>query len=374
MVVTAITLFLILALFVLGGIAVSLYVLLTKKNMNDQKTKAIDIFLYLGIGISLIVSVTNFLQIVFRAIEEKFPDVLAARQYVDMYNSDARMSIATLVVMFPIYIGLSYYVSKNIQKYIYKRDLMIRKVFSYIAIFVTVLTLIGTLVSVIYSFLGGELSVRFGLKALSVFVVALSVFFYYFYSLRRDFIKVVKWPIITGGVVSIVVMAALVWSISIIGSPSTMRAKRIDNTRLSDLSSLQQQIYSKLQTGDKLPADLLDLSDAFQGYIAPVDPVTKEAYGYVVVQQPTFTTNFQTGKKTMVKQAEFQLCATFDTERSYTQGMSGMMSEPAMISSKDVMYSASNYYYEGDLSPFWNHKAERTCFRRIISPEMYYGK
>jgi hypothetical protein len=127
---------------------------------SDIKTKALDIFVYLGIAISLIVSITNVIQILFLAIERRFVDVLSTTPYyVDASQSDARFAIASLVVMFPIYIGLSWYTSRNIAKFLYKQDIPVRKILIYCTLFVTVLTLIGTLVSVIYTYLGGELSV-----------------------------------------------------------------------------------------------------------------------------------------------------------------------------------------------------------------------
>ena len=44
--------------------------------LPSMKTKALDIFLYLGIAISLIVSVTNLLQIIFTAIDRGIYQVL----------------------------------------------------------------------------------------------------------------------------------------------------------------------------------------------------------------------------------------------------------------------------------------------------------
>ena len=52
---------------------------------GDTKAKALDVFIYLGIGISLVVSVYNLLQILFTAIDRKFVDVLNY-SYVDIYS------------------------------------------------------------------------------------------------------------------------------------------------------------------------------------------------------------------------------------------------------------------------------------------------
>jgi hypothetical protein len=94
------------------GIGFIIYSFTIKKNMinGEIKTKALDVFMYLGIAISLVWSVVNLLQIVFSAIDRKFVDVLSGVSYVDTYSSDVRFAIASLVVMYPLYLGLSWYV------------------------------------------------------------------------------------------------------------------------------------------------------------------------------------------------------------------------------------------------------------------------
>lgn len=368
-IVALIGIFLLFAL--IGGVYFIYWLINSKNNMNgESKTKALDVFVYLGIGITLVTSVYNLLQIVFTAIDRKFADVLSP-SYVDMYNSDVRLSVALLVVMYPLYLLLSWYVAKDISKFLYKRDLTIRKVMIYTMLFVTILSLVGTLVSIIYTYLGGELTVRFAYKAASVFLVSLSVFGYYFYSARRDYSKKSPVPAIATIVATVVVLASLVWSISIVGTPSEMRAKRIDSNRLSDISSIQQEVFNHFQSTDKLPLTLGELNDAFQGYAVPVDPVTNEGYVYKVVQQPVMKMNYSTQKKEMTTNAIFELCATFDTVREIS-GQGTSYSKPSMLS-VDYSYSASNYYYEGDQSPFWNHGVGEVCFKRVISPDMYYG-
>lgn len=345
------------------------YLFIKKNNSTmESKTKALDVFVYLGIFISLVVSVTNLISILFTAIERRFTDVLEVGRYVDMYGSDMRMAIASLIVMFPIYLGLSMYVSRDIKKFLYKRDLLIRKVFIYTTLFVTAVTLLGSLVATIYYYLGGELTIRFGLKALTVFALAGAVGGYYLYALRRDYTKNTQLPNMIALASAAVVIASLVWSISIIGTPAEMRLKRIDDARLSDISRIQQEIFNHFQTTDKLPTTLSELDDAFQGYVVPKDPVTGEAYEYRVLQQPVVRNNVQLNRKELVTPAQFELCATFDTEREYDDRGTPVFGD------SEKMYSVSNYFYSGDTSPFWNHGVGKTCFKRVISSDMYYGR
>lgn len=365
-------------LLIIIGVGVLIASFINKNNNTagmENKTKAIDFLLYLGIFISLITCITNILEIVFTAIDKKFVDVLTPLYSYDLYNDSMRMAIASLMVMFPVYVAISWYISKDIEKFSFKKDILVRKVMIYVALFVTVLTLIGTLVSLIYTYLGGELSVRFELKALSVFVVALSVFAYYLYSLRRDYTKKTITPAVITISASLVVLFALVWSISVMGNPSEMRAKKIDSTRLSDISRIQQEILNRFNSTDKIPAELAELNNAFQGYAVPLDPITKVAYGYKVIQQPTFKMNYTTNKKELATPAIFELCATFQTVRNVNErGVA--IPEPTGLGTGglDLKYSAQNSYYDGDQTPFWNHDIGEACFKRIISTEMYYGK
>lgn len=382
MTVTIISLIALLVLVVIVGGAQFIYSQVSSHSNTIQsamKTKALDIFIYLGIGIALVTSVTNLLQVVFSAIDRRFVDLLSSYSYVDASQSDVRFAIASLVVMFPIYVGLSWYTASDIKKFLYKQDIPVRKIMIYCTLFVTVLTLIGTLVSVIYTYLGGEISVRFGLKAVSVFVVALALFGYYYYSLRRDYSKETYIPTLITLLATVFVLSVAIWSVSVIGTPSEMRAKKIDSTRLSDISRIQQEVFNRVQMTDKLPASLSELDNAFQGYQVPVDPITKEVYGYRIVQQPVVKMDYVTNKKTLSTSAIFELCATFDTVRKLDARGQSIVSTPVIkdgigIGGQDIFYSAANYYYEGDQSPFWNHDIGETCFKRIISPDMYYGR
>lgn len=365
---TIIILVAVLILAIAVAVSVSVIHLIRKNNPSmEPKTKAIDVFAYLAVFISLIVSVTNIIQILFAAIERRFVDVIEQGQYVDVYGSDMRMAIATLIVVFPIYLALSMYISRDIKKFTYKRDLLVRRLFIYITLFVSAISLIGSLVATIYTFLGGELTIRFGFKVLTVFTIALAVGGYYLYALRRDYTKETKLPNIIAALASLFVIVSLVWSISIIGTPGEMRLRRIDDTRLSDISGLQQQIYNYFQNTDKLPASLSELNNAFQGYVVPKDPVTDEPYEYRVQQQPVVRNNVQLNRKELTTPGSFELCATFETERNYSdRGM------PAIAQEK--LYSIGNYFYQGDTSPFWNHGPERTCFKRVITSDLYFGR
>ena len=78
----------------------------------------------------------------------------------------------------------------------------------------------------------------------------------------------------------------------------------------------------------------------------------------------------------MTTNAIFEICANFDIVRDYNgqNQTTAPVGIKTPISIADAPYSVNNYYYEYDQSPFWNHTTGRVCFKRIISPDMYYNR
>lgn len=314
--------------------------------MNPIKTTAKDVFLYLGIIITLSVSVGNMISIIFTALEKVFVDPLTSMYVNDIYNDGTRMALASLVILFPLYVLLSWFASREVIKNPEMKELLARKITIYIALFVTTCTLVGTLISVVYTFLGGELSALFGWKAFTVVVLASSVFGYYFYTLRRDYKIKTKTPLIITIVASLLVLASVIYSISILGTPNEMRMKKLDDKRLSDLSTIQSQIFNEFLRNKTLPKTVSDIVDPFGGFVLQKDPVTKENYEYQVVKNNL--------------PAEFKLCANFETVRNVTTGGQAAKFDSPL----------TQQYYPGDMSPFWNHESGRVCFTRTITQDI----
>lgn len=354
--------------------------------MQDTKSTAKDIFVYLGIFITLIVSVYNIIQIVFSAIDIKWKDLSTIVYNYDIYNNDVRFAVASLLVLYPLYVLFSWMAAKDIMFHPAKKELRVRKAFIYSALFVTACTLIGTLISTIYTFLGGDLSIRFGLKAVFIILLSAVIGGYYYYIIKRDYTTHSKVPMILTVIVSLAVFSLVVWSIMTIGTPSEVRKMKLDNTRLEHLSNIQQQVLYSFQNKGTLPLTITELQNALQGFSVPIDPSTGESYEYKVLAPGKLVSDSYTGNKKLSIPAKFEICATFETVRKYNaNGVRGGSPEPispgvpigiggvSVGGTQDAMYSVNNFYYSGDISPFWNHEAERTCFIRIISSDMYYG-
>lgn len=155
--------------------------------MERNTTGPKDVFLHLLAIIALYASAGSFTALIFQYINVLIPDLLDRSGYYGLLSSYSaiRWSIAALVVIFPVYVTTSWFLNKAYLSSTAKRNLRIRKWLVYFTLFAAALIIIGDLVTLIFNLLGGELTARFLLKVVAVFFVAGSVFYYYFWDLRR---------------------------------------------------------------------------------------------------------------------------------------------------------------------------------------------
>ena len=312
------------------------------------KTEPKDVFLHLLAIIALYASAAAFLVMIFQYINVLIPDPLIRGLYqLQSYYSSIRWSISSLIVIFPVYVWAVYYLNKIYSREPEKRNLRIRKWLLNFTVFAAALIIIGDLVSLIYTFLGGDLTMRFILKIAAVFFAAAVVFFYYFWELK-GWAKVsdTARKIFIYAVIAIVAIAVIA-GFFIVGSPQSERLRRFDDQRVSDLQIIQGQIIYYWQNKEKLPATLNDLKDPISGFNPGKDPETGADYAYQVKGE-----------------LEFSLCANFN-----------LFNMPSVESSESVKPYAerltypSQYYPSSDYN--WEHGAGLVCFERKIDPELY---
>ena len=155
--------------------------------MEKLKVTPKDFFLHLLSMVALYVSAVSFLVLIFQYVNIAFPDLLEQSYY---FSSDGaygaiRWAMASLVVIFPVYLLTTRHLSKVYSLAPEKRELKVRKWLVYFTLFVASCTIIGDLVKLIFNFLEGEITTRFILKVLAVLFVAGSVFYYYLWDLRK---------------------------------------------------------------------------------------------------------------------------------------------------------------------------------------------
>ena len=314
----------------------------TETENKISKTEPKDVFLHLLAIIALYASAVAFLVMLFQYINVLIPDLLERDYYrLQSYYSSIRWSISSLVVIFPVYVWAVYYLNKIYFLEPEKRNLRIRKWLLNFTIFAAALIIIGDLVTLIYNFLGGDLTMRFVLKIAAVFFVAASVFFYYFWELKNwakisdAARKIFIYLIIT------IVTVAIAAGFFIVGSPQSERLRRFDDQRVSDLQIIQGQIIYYWQNKENLPLTLNDLKDPISGFNPGKDPQTGADYVYNVKSE-----------------LEFALCADFNLP-------SFQSSQPSV----ELPTYPPQYYPSGDSN--WTHAAGYVCFERTIDPELY---
>lgn len=128
----------------------------------------------------------NLGSLLFKLIEHALPDAADARWQVLQLGPSIRWSISALVIAFPLFAFLSHRVSIDVVRNPIKRLSPVRRWLTYLTLFVAASVLVGDLTTLVYNVLGGELSLRFVLKVLTVAVIAGTVFGWYLWDLRRE--------------------------------------------------------------------------------------------------------------------------------------------------------------------------------------------
>ena len=102
-------------------------------------------------------------------------------------SSDAvRVAISMVVISFPIFMYLTSLISKKQGLGEMPKDSMLVKVLSYITLFVVAITAIIDLITILYNFLGGDLTAEVALKSLSLLAIVVLVFAYFRSNLQEQ--------------------------------------------------------------------------------------------------------------------------------------------------------------------------------------------
>ena len=307
-----------------------------------KKTGPKDVFGHLLVIIGLYVSVVSFGALLFSLINIYIPDVLQY-EHGRFAAQSLKWPLAILVIVFPLYVWLTIYLQRDLERNPEKKELKTRRWLLYFTLFTTAVVIIGDLVTLTFRFLNGDLTLQFILKVCAILAIAGSVFTYYVWNIVRGVPASshagMKWF-----VRGILLLGALliVFGFFVAGSPVAERMKRFDEQRIQSLQTIQYEIVNFWQTKEQLPPTLDDLRDDISGFILPRDPETGEPYGYTI-----------TGSN------EFTLCAVFKTVNKENTGKPLRKAIPA----------SPGYYPAPEEN--WLHDAGEMCFTRTIDPDRY---
>lgn len=143
-----------------------------------------EAFMYLLLFSTLYVVAFNLGSLVFQFINRAFPDPATA-PFIDPRDS-IRFAVSALIVGLPVFLYMSRLTRRAIDADPHGRTSPVRRWLTYLTLFVAACVLIGDVTSLIYNLLGGELTIRFVLKSLTVGAIAGAAFWYYLSELRRD--------------------------------------------------------------------------------------------------------------------------------------------------------------------------------------------
>ncbi|MFH0833805.1 MAG: DUF5671 domain-containing protein [Patescibacteria group bacterium] len=295
--------------------------------MAKNSDHAKHAFFYLVAFFALGFTATAIGQVVFQLINKLI--VETTDSYSGTYAQDIlRFAISSLLIAGPIY----YLATRKINSALAKKELdpdsSIRKWLTYIAIFVAAAVGIGDLIFTLNSFLNGELTLKFLLKAATIFVIVGGFGWYYLVDLKRsNFSRDAKIKAF-GAIFIAVALACLVTAFSLVDSPWRAREIREDSDRISELQQISYAAGDYYAQNSKLPENL-DALVADSKIRADVlrDPVSDVEYEYQIVDSK-----------------DYQLCATFTHSNS------------------DEQY----------LDPAWEHDAGHACFAVSISENDKY--
>ncbi|MDB5237349.1 MAG: hypothetical protein JWL88_451 [Parcubacteria group bacterium] len=305
------------------------------------KTSPKDFFLWAGVIIALYGSISALIALLFEYINYAFPDALAG--YSDPYGGPVRIAMAAVIVLVPTLVLLLRIIRGSIEHEPGKANIWVRRWALGLTLFIATVTILIDLITLINTFLGGEITTRFELKVLIVLLIAAGVFMHFLADMWGYWITNPRRATSVGIGVMVLAVAVIISGFFIIGSPQHVRMLRYDGQKVSNLQTIQYQVVNYWQIKRSLPADLAAVADPISGMSIPTDPQSKAAYSYKV-----------TGA------TSFQLCATFNAATPDTAGKGA--------------YGSMNLSYPiptGSTEDTWQHAAGTVCFDRTIDPQRY---
>jgi len=105
-----------------------------------------------------------------------------------------RSGIAMLVVAFPLFLYLNRLINRSVETPELTERSMLKKVLTYLTLFLLAITTIIDLITVIYVFLGGDLTARFAIRGIGILVIAAFVYLYYLSDLKEPKVPAAAGP------------------------------------------------------------------------------------------------------------------------------------------------------------------------------------
>ena len=306
--------------------------MIKKQKTNNYSAKFA--FFYMLSLVALVFTSLSVGMVTFQIINRYISDSIG--RFGEGFSSDIlRFAIAALIVATPLFFLISRQIYKNLFKGILAKEAGVRKWLTYFILLISSLIILGWLIGLINNYLGGELTLKFILKAIAAVIISAIAFTFYLYDIRRDKIIGQKDNVIKiyfyGSLIIIIV--AFIFALLVVESPKQARNRKLDNIVLDDFDTISNGLSDYYNKNQKLPVTLEELKSEilFVDEENLQDSDTDQAYAYKAMEDK-----------------KYQLCATFRTSN---------------VDDQDV---SSQFYREK-----WPHKAGVQCIDQSIEQKGY---
>lgn len=296
--------------------------------MSSKNEQAKFAFFYMLSLVALLFMSLSSGMIIFQIINKYVVDIL--HNYNDFSMEQLKFAISAIIISTPIYYFTTRQILRNLHEGKLDKDSGIRKWLTYFILLVSSVVMIGWMIGIINSFLDGELTMKFILKAVTAIAIAGIVFSYYLYDIRREDVEKRSKIIMIYFFTSLVlILAVFITSLFIVESPRETRNRKIDNLILEDFTEIDRAVNDYYREFNELPEDLDIIQEEFN-YINSddlEDSIHNKRYEYKV-----------TGDRS------YEICASFLTSNI-----------------KDGSIYQYNYYGEE-----WEHESGYQCIKQKL--------
>lgn len=147
-----------------------------------------DAFFHLLAFTALYTWAISLIYLCFTYISFAFPDPATptSTYVVEAALASVRGALATLIVAYPLFLATWWFLLREIRTYPDKARSGVRRWLTSLSLFVAAVTILGNTITVVYYLVEGDLTVRFLLKVVVLFVVTGAVFLYLTLTLRSE--------------------------------------------------------------------------------------------------------------------------------------------------------------------------------------------
>lgn len=284
-----------------------------KKATFTKKPSGLEIAANLFSFLLLAILTISLGTLLFQVVNRFFPDNISLDSIYRQRSRTASIhyAIAALIVGFPVYLFSIRVWLRGFRSEEGKTELSINKLLTYIVLLVTSVVILGNLITILFRFLQGGITIGFFLKAFIILLIAGIIFSFYFFERRKvqykkDVSEGFFWKF--GAGVASLILISVVLGFFATGSPALERKRKMDEQRADHLRSLVTCIEDYSYENQKLPDNLKELQQGSFLYCSnKKDPESGQDYDYRIITESKIAKNNN-------EEGVFELCANFELQ------------------------------------------------------------